>query len=293
MKSTFALPSFLLVGLIFSAFASTVLAQAQPVDQAVADLDQLSTSLRQVNTGLRHDGEHSSLYRIDPRNTQPGSYTTSNGVVHQPIYYRVAPGLTAQMDRSDYIVRRGRKGKAKNITPRMDGEFYETIPANTVFILDPRSQPALQQSNDENVSLYGSPTLRRINAGQPDQLSQGSELTRRIAAGQPERLRRENAANVDNVEEPLTRRIAAGQPGGEMVPIDQPDARLQPQVQHQQTARPAQYFNPYQVRADPIDARVNGTVSRLVDGRVSNKMKSTKVSDHPAAGAMNYMYIGQ
>jgi|GEM_PF-5267899 len=125
--------------------ASSAFAQLQPVDQAVGDLDRLSTSLRHVQPGLRHDGEQTSLYTTPQ--ASPASlpslnktYSLTAPVSQHPAYLRVGPGFTAQMDRPDYIVRRGRKGTASNIAPRRDGEFAEVIPANTVFIINPNSQ---------------------------------------------------------------------------------------------------------------------------------------------------------
>lgn len=109
-----------------------------PVDQAVGDLDGLSTSLRRREMGLRYDGEQTSLIEIAGEGL--GAKT----------YYRLAPGLRARVDRMDYAVRVGRRDFALNIKPRVDGEFVELIPANTVFELrhplNPPPGPIAQQT---------------------------------------------------------------------------------------------------------------------------------------------------
>lgn len=98
----------------------------QPVDQAVEDLDPLATSLRRVEKGLRYDGEHTNLFKVFELDAGPDS---------QPTYYRIGPGVTARVHRLDYLVRTGEKGLALNIKTRLDGEFIELIPADTVFEL--------------------------------------------------------------------------------------------------------------------------------------------------------------
>ncbi len=116
---------------------AVVFAQAgmEPVDQAVGDLDPLSTSLRRVELGLRPDGEQTSLYRIDqpafnPNSDDGGGYAPGEALPTAPAYYRLAPGFRARLERMDYM----RSGS--------DGQFVELIPANTVFELDPlRGQP--------------------------------------------------------------------------------------------------------------------------------------------------------
>ncbi len=112
----------------------------QPVDQSVADLDLLSTSLRHVETGLRTHGQQTALYRLELP-------IEAGGVIGSPgaVYYRFEPGLTARVDRLDYLVRVGPDDLGFNIQPRFDGEFVEILSANTVFDLDPwRHGPANQ-----------------------------------------------------------------------------------------------------------------------------------------------------
>ena len=101
----------------------------QPVDQAVADLDQLSTSLRRIESGLRSDGEQTSLYRVTDDSTVAAA---------SPVYYRVGPGFRARLHRIDYVVPVSRRSARMNVTPRRDGQFFELIAADTVFDLRPR-----------------------------------------------------------------------------------------------------------------------------------------------------------
>ena len=106
----------------------------QPVDQGVGDLDELSTSLRAVRTGLRSDGEQTSLYVVP---------TMRDGRVER-VYYRIGPGFVARLHRPDYLVPISRDRVARNVQPAVDGRFIEVIPANTVFDLRPRyPEPAV------------------------------------------------------------------------------------------------------------------------------------------------------
>ena len=115
----------------------------QPVDQAVADLDLLATSLRHIQTGLRTDGEQTSLFVLKPSPTNafdtPGQTPPPWGINEQPVYYRIGPGFQAKVDRMDYLIRTGKRQFEINIKPLRDGEFFEMIPANTVFDLTPRT----------------------------------------------------------------------------------------------------------------------------------------------------------
>ena len=104
--------------------------QLQPVDQAVDDLDPLSVSMRRIEVGLRIDGEQTSLFKTVGRDSQFGA----------PQYYRIGPGFTARVNRMDYLVLRdgGRRPQLDmNISPRVDGEFLELIPADTLFEIQP------------------------------------------------------------------------------------------------------------------------------------------------------------
>lgn len=109
-----------------------------PIDQGVADLGPHSTSLRRVESGLRVDGEQTSLFRLDPVDLS-----------QKPTYYRVGPGFRARVDRLDYVVidrhdpgSRRRPNLALNQQPRVDGEFVELIGPNTVFELTLRPAAA-------------------------------------------------------------------------------------------------------------------------------------------------------
>lgn len=144
--------TYRLAAVVVLCLSGLVLAQGssglEPVDQAVGDLDALSTSLRQRQAGLRSHGEQSSLFTV------PRTLENLNGQVHSitprasqmPAYYRVGQGYTAEMDRPSYVVKRGKKEHAKNIQPQRDGEYAELIPANTVFVLDASVQQAIHQS---------------------------------------------------------------------------------------------------------------------------------------------------
>jgi len=112
-----------------------------PVDQAVADLDTLATSLRQVQTGLRTDGEQTSLFVLRPPPTDaydtPRHTPLTWGANPQPVYYRIGPGFQARVNRMDYLIPTGNRQFEINVKPIRDGQFFEMIPANTVFDLAP------------------------------------------------------------------------------------------------------------------------------------------------------------
>lgn len=112
-----------------------------PVDQAVGDLDGLTTSLRNVQVGLRSTGEQTSLYQQvvaagEPDYDRAAWVSTAIGQ-QRAVYYRIGPGFRARVSRLNYLVRVGDKGLALNIAPRFDGEFVELIPNDTVFELNP------------------------------------------------------------------------------------------------------------------------------------------------------------
>src|SRR5262245_11990827 len=112
--------------------------ELHPVDQAVADLDPLAISLRKIDTGLRIDGENTSLFSPAP---MPGKQLPPRWMSLDPVrpvesvpYYFISPGVRARVDRLNYLVRNERaRGVDVNVAPRKDGEFIELIPANTVF----------------------------------------------------------------------------------------------------------------------------------------------------------------
>lgn len=146
-----ALAAASLMGLLMS--AAPTFAQmsptptATPIDQAVADLDPLGRSLRQVQVGLRDNGEQTSLFAVPLDRDAPAFeaplelYQPSNAVAdgQRFRYYRVGPGFRARVQRLDYIVRRGEKGLAINQTPRRDGEFLESPGVDAMYELSPIS----------------------------------------------------------------------------------------------------------------------------------------------------------
>ena len=107
----------------------------EPVDQTVSDMDPLAQSLRRVETGLRADGEQTSLFAVPDGAASRALRATPAAPLSSDHYYRVGPGFVAQLDRPAYLVRVGRKGVALNRAPRRDGEVIELAPANTVFLL--------------------------------------------------------------------------------------------------------------------------------------------------------------
>ena len=145
--------------------------KVQRVDQAVADLDGLSYSMRQQGAGLRLDGEHTSLFSIPDEKIQQlqvfGQAAQTTGVQRSNAYLRVAPGVMSQSDQTYYVVpsRNKESGRDSNVAPSVDGAFYEVIPANTVFILSPQMQNVIQQSDTSDRTQLPSNALtpKRIN----------------------------------------------------------------------------------------------------------------------------------
>jgi len=119
----------------------------KPVDQAVADLDPLATGMRRFGTGLRQDGEHTSLYKLEASATNPtGSVPGTPLANNLPTYLRIAPGYIAQVDRIDYLIPTGRRSFERNVSPKRDGRFIELISANTIFVLktlNPQINPSI------------------------------------------------------------------------------------------------------------------------------------------------------
>lgn len=126
------LPALLLLAL--AAPADLRAQQLVPVDQAVGDLDPLARSQRTIQVGLRSTGEQTALFELRP---DPAGRTTPGPLIDAPVYYRVGPGFRARVDRLDYLVVTPEQTLGLNSAPRRDGEFYELIPANTVFDLRP------------------------------------------------------------------------------------------------------------------------------------------------------------
>lgn len=114
------------------------------VDQAVADLDPLSRSIRRVELGLRLDAEQTSLFWLPESGggTGAGSDGPSGDGRASGRYYRVGPGFVARSDRLEYLVPAEiQDGEVRrwemNITPVYDGLFIELPGPNTVFVLSP------------------------------------------------------------------------------------------------------------------------------------------------------------
>jgi len=105
----------------------------QPVDQAVGDLDLLSTSLRRREVGLRLEGQETSLFEVPSGQLNAGGGLGATG----RRFYLVGQGFQARVSRMDYLVRVGQRGLSLNIHPRNDGEFMPLIPPDTVFELTP------------------------------------------------------------------------------------------------------------------------------------------------------------
>ena len=101
----------------------------EPVDQAVGDLDDLSTSLRRMEVGLQRHGEQTKLYRIEDPTGQ-----------NRPHYYRSGPGFRARLTRPEYLVvaneENGRAQLAINVAPYREGQFLELVPPGTVWEID-------------------------------------------------------------------------------------------------------------------------------------------------------------
>lgn len=120
-------------------FATAAAAQQQQpagtwraVDQAVADLDPLARSMRQIETGLRRIGEQRSLFE----------YHAAGQSLHftgERRYVRLGDGFRANVPRLDYLIPISRRDAAMNIAPLRDGVFIELGPPDMVFELDPMS----------------------------------------------------------------------------------------------------------------------------------------------------------
>src|SRR5436190_889208 len=103
--------TILLLAVMASAATAAPPEQWQPIDQAVGDLDALSTSLRSLERGLRSNGEQSSLYAVSAQSVIDGRYDRQNQL------YRVGPGFLARVDRLEYGIKVGKKKWAFDIPP--------------------------------------------------------------------------------------------------------------------------------------------------------------------------------
>jgi hypothetical protein len=107
------------------------------VDQAVGDIDKLSTSLRTIEPGLHVPTQLPALFVPVANPTDSATYTTP---LAGPVpYYRMAPGFRARFDRLNYIIVLNPKRHltAENISPIADGQYIEFAPANMVYELSP------------------------------------------------------------------------------------------------------------------------------------------------------------
>lgn len=146
-------------------------ADAMPIDQAVGDLDALSRSLRQVQAGLRDNGEQTSLFAVPLAAGDDGIGSPLE--IYQPTnasasgqrfrYYRVGPGFRARVQRLDYLVRRGRKSLASNETPRQDGEFLESPGVDAMYELSPVSPLSVPSQTSQTPSLPSAAIVGRVD----------------------------------------------------------------------------------------------------------------------------------
>ncbi len=123
-----------------------------PVDQAVSDIDPLARGMRQMETGLRPDGEQTSLYTPAQRGLAD----------QQQVYYRVGPGFVARVPRMNYAVPvtymgKGRYKYAYNITPVVDGHFIEIAPIGVVYELS-ADRPSFRPEDMTTVGDANRPT---------------------------------------------------------------------------------------------------------------------------------------
>ena len=141
------LHQLLLILLLVGITGGTPLRAAPPeqwraVDQAVADLDPLATSLRAVEPGRRYGGQPFGLFVAVPT-PHAASYERDgvNPVIPStPVYYRIAPGLRARVGRIEYLVRTGTGGSGGygwNVAAAVDGQFLEVAGPDTVYDLTP------------------------------------------------------------------------------------------------------------------------------------------------------------
>ena len=129
----------------------------EPVDQAVGDLDDLATSLRRVEVGLRRHGEQTGLYRVDNPPGQRGHH-----------YYRLGAGFRARLSRPAYLVVSdkvtGRPQLTVNASPHREGQFLELVPLGTVWEIAspelagsplPRVAPSVGRSSGRRLAMEG------------------------------------------------------------------------------------------------------------------------------------------
>lgn len=115
-------------------------AQWQPVDQTVSDLDLRAASMRRVEQGIGVYGQSGYLYH---RGDLPPGYAPGYDGLGLPLtqqYQLRQPGFTAWLDRPDYLVV-DQNGEMKlNVSPIQGFGAVGLIPPNAVFDLVPRGQ---------------------------------------------------------------------------------------------------------------------------------------------------------
>lgn len=133
-----AWPLFILAALAIPAWAGPR-DGLKPVDQAVADLDPLARSYRQMEAGLRYEGEQRSRLFTTVPNDRYSAFARSGalGTPVKPQSYRIGKGFVARVDRINYLMYAPDGELAMNVGPRKDGQYLEMIGPNTVFELRP------------------------------------------------------------------------------------------------------------------------------------------------------------
>ena len=130
------------------AFAQEAVHPLAPVDQAVGDLDPLSTSLRRVEPGL---GQFSARAALRPLVAQPegpsGPWRVDprTGALMSQGYVYEAPGVRAFVQQPAYRVLTP-EGVGRNVAPLMDEAYQPVAGANIVYDLVPRGEHVLDPS---------------------------------------------------------------------------------------------------------------------------------------------------
>jgi hypothetical protein len=137
-----------------------------PVDRSVSDLDLRASSSRRVEQGIGVYGQSGSLYRRADQN--PWSFPTGQALTQQ--YQLREPGVTAWIDRPDYLVRDPLGELRLNVAPSLDGQFIDLVPPNTVFDLVPYTPRASVSYDDRSGRGWENPRIdTRLNTriGEP------------------------------------------------------------------------------------------------------------------------------
>lgn len=235
----------------------------QPVDPAVGDLDLLSHNLRVVEPGLRSIGEQSNLFTLQP--LIPGNSPAQTNLV--PVYYRLAPGFRARVDRMEYIVPVDERTARRNVTPARDGFYLERFPANTLFELSPRigltSEPpslphALEFPTEHGGARAIAPSRSIVTEDAPPAVSN------RVAASA--RARAEGAVSTPSTAlvDKSFEIAMSRDPLDHYRPVLGTDGR----IEYRRESR-------VQIQSD---ARINGRIDFQLDLRVNNRV-DTRIDD--------------